>query len=116
LRASAAGGGTWRTIRSNSGARLSLGLARSSVAQPFLPLTLELGSWAWVRKNPRQLTAARGWFDPIVPHRVRRTLRRHLPLFDLLQRASAAPHAWSEPDPAARAALERDAFARWYGR
>ena len=33
-----AGSGTWRTIRSNRGASVSLGLAMSSVAQPFLPL------------------------------------------------------------------------------
>ena len=38
LRCSALGGGTCSTMRSNRGARLSLGLARSMVAQPFLPL------------------------------------------------------------------------------
>ena len=36
-RAAALGSGTWRTIRSNSGARVSLGRLMSSVAQPFLP-------------------------------------------------------------------------------
>ena len=33
----AAGAGTWRTIRSNRGARSAFGLAMSRVAQPFLP-------------------------------------------------------------------------------
>ena len=37
VRLLASGGGTWRTIRSNRGARLSFGLLMSRVAQPFLP-------------------------------------------------------------------------------
>lgn len=49
------------------------------------------------------------------PHRLQRTLRRHLALFDVLQRASAAPEAWSGHDAPTRAAMTRAAFARWYG-
>jgi hypothetical protein len=89
---------------------------RERESQPFLPLTLELGSWLWIKKNPRQLVRSLGWFDPVRPHRLQRTLRRHLALFDVLQRASATPSAWSGHDPAVRAEMTRAAFARWYGK
>ncbi len=59
----------------------------------FLPLTLELGSWSWVKKNPRQLFSRQGWFNPIKPHRLRRTLRRHLSLLDFLQPEWIDPRA-----------------------
>lgn len=61
----------------------------------FLPLTLEMGSWLWVRKNPRQLFSPVGPFNPILPHRLRRVLRRHLPLIDFLQRAVHNAEAWT---------------------
>jgi hypothetical protein len=60
----------------------------------LLPLTLEMGSWAWVRKNPMQGLSSVGRFNPIVPHRHRRTLRRHLPLLDFLMHAAASHRAW----------------------
>jgi len=78
----------------------------------FLPLTLELGSWAWVKKNPRQALRAIGSFHPVLPHRLRRTLRRHMPLFDVLLRATAAPEAWTSTS--ARDELARAAFECWY--
>jgi hypothetical protein len=59
-----------------------------------LPLTLEMGSWAWVRKNPLQGLSAFGRFNPIKPHRHRRTLRRHLPLLDFLLHATASYRTW----------------------
>jgi hypothetical protein len=55
--------------------------------QGFLPLTLEMGSWNWVKKNPIQLLSYLGPYNPIKPHRQKRTLRRHLLLFDFLIRA-----------------------------
>lgn len=61
----------------------------------MVQLTLEMGSWSWVRKNPRQLLSRFGSFDPMVPHRRRPTLRRHLALLDLLWRAVLSPDAWS---------------------
>jgi predicted deacylase len=70
---------------------------RTSGGGVFLPLTLEMGSWAWVRKNPLQILSALGRFNPIKPHRHRRTLRRHLPLFDLLLHAVASHTAWLPP-------------------
>lgn len=60
----------------------------------FLPLTLEMGSWLWVRKNPMQLFQPAGLFNPVVPHRRRRILRQHLLWFDFLLRAVSSYRAW----------------------
>lgn len=60
----------------------------------LLPLTLEMGSWSWVRKNPLQGLSSLGRFNPIKPHRHRRTLRRHLPLLDFLHHAAASYGRW----------------------
>lgn len=79
----------------------------------FLPLTLEMGSWLWVRKNPIQLSSIWGGFNPTVPHRLRRTLRRHLPLFDLLLHAIASPSAWIVACDAERSAREHEAYLSW---
>jgi hypothetical protein len=61
----------------------------------LLPLTLEMGSWTWVRKNPLQVLSSLGRFNPTKPHRHRRTLRRHLPLLDFLLHATASYRAWA---------------------
>jgi hypothetical protein len=79
----------------------------------FVPLTLEMGSWAWVRKNPRQLWSIDGSFNPVLPHRLKRTLRRHLPLFDLLLHAIRSHDAWLAPDAHERVAREHEAFSTW---
>jgi Zinc carboxypeptidase len=79
----------------------------------FVPLTLEMGSWAWVRKNPWQLWSLDGGFNPVLPHRVKRTLRRHLPLFDLLLHAIASHEAWVAADDDVRARREHEAFTTW---
>lgn len=50
----------------------------------FLPLTLEMGSWNWLKKAPWQALSKLGWFHPIAPHRVQRVCRRHLTLLDFL--------------------------------
>ncbi|HTR53389.1 MAG TPA: DUF2817 domain-containing protein [Kofleriaceae bacterium] len=60
----------------------------------LLPLTLEMGSWNWVRKNPLQGLSSLGRFNPITPHRHRRTLRRHLPLLEFLFHAAVSHAAW----------------------
>ena len=60
----------------------------------FLPWTLEMGSWLWVRKNPLQLFSSMGVFNPVKIHRYRRTLRRHLPLIDFLLRATKNHKEW----------------------
>jgi hypothetical protein len=79
----------------------------------FLPLTLEMGSWLWVKKNPRQLFSRLGAFNPQIAHREQRVLRRHLPLLDFLLRAAASYAQWL-PAGAAREAQRRAALARWY--
>ncbi|WP_394199845.1 DUF2817 domain-containing protein [Shewanella waksmanii] len=57
---------------------------------PFIPLTLEMGSWAWVRKNPRQMFNFPGYFNPQKPHRHDRILRRHLILMQFLMESAYA--------------------------
>lgn len=79
----------------------------------FVPLTLEMGSWLWVRKNPAQLGSVWGGFNPLVPHRLRRTLRRHLPLFDLLVHAVRSPQAWLVEHEVERTERERQAYLSW---
>ena len=41
---------------------------------------MEMGSWTWVKKNPRQFFSLLGIFNPLIQHRQLRVLRRHLPL------------------------------------
>ncbi len=60
----------------------------------FLPLTLEMGSWRWIRMNPLQLRNALGLFHPIKPHRTSRVLRGHLILMDFLLRAVFSYKKW----------------------
>ena len=79
----------------------------------FLPLTLEMGSWLWVKKNPRQLFSRHGLFNPHLPHREQRVLRRHLPLLDFMLRAAAGHASWL-PQGADRARHEKAAHQRWY--
>jgi hypothetical protein len=80
----------------------------------FLPLTLEMGSWLWVKKNPRQLFSRDGIFNPLIAHRQQRVLRRHLPLLDFTFRAAASSARWlpgGDEQERHRAAAQ----ARWYG-
>lgn len=89
-----------------------------AVAQPgrmFLPLTLEMGSWLWVKKNPRQLFSRHGIFNPLIEHRQQRVLRRHVGMLDFLSRAAASHERWL-PREAARQQLEQQARVRWYAR
>lgn len=60
----------------------------------LLPLTLEMGSWLWVKKRPRQLFSFAGLFNPTVPHRHARVLRGHLVLIDFLLAACRNHHQW----------------------
>jgi hypothetical protein len=82
----------------------------------FIPLCLEMGSWHWVRKNPRQLFTSMGIFNPILPHRLKRTQRRHLILFDFLLRAINSGDHWAHLAPGERAHLQRKARETWYQR
>lgn len=62
--------------------------------QVFIPWTLEMGSWIWIRKNPPQIFSALGPFNPVKPHRHRRTMRRHIALMDFFMRAVLNPQSW----------------------
>jgi len=79
----------------------------------FLPFTLEMGSWLWVKKNPRQLLSLFGLFNPILPHRLTRVLRRHLTLFDFLLHATASHQQWL-PSQSTRKNYQAQGLERWY--
>jgi hypothetical protein len=79
----------------------------------LLPLTLEMGSWLWVRKNLRQAFTRHGLFNPLIEHRQQRVLRRHAALLDFVMRA-AHGHARWRPGDAARDSLRQRALERWY--
>lgn len=80
----------------------------------FLPLTLEMGSWLWVKKNPRQLFSRQGLFNPGSGHRLQRILRRHLLWLDFLARAAGGWQSWL-PQGDARLRHKKAAMAEWYG-
>ncbi|WP_088278644.1 M14 family zinc carboxypeptidase [Ideonella sp. A 288] len=79
----------------------------------LLPLTLEMGSWLWVKKNPRQMFSRHGIFNPLIEHRRQRVLRRHVGLLDFLMRAAYSHGRWRPSGPD-RPALRERALARWY--
>ena len=71
-------------------------LARATdVCPPYVPWTLEMGSWAWVRKNPKQALSLLGPFNPVLSHRYRRTMRRHLMLFEIMWAAVRNFSSWA---------------------
>ncbi len=80
----------------------------------FLPLTLEMGSWTWVRKNPLQIFSKHGAFNPIKEHRIKRTYRRHHLLFDFLLKAINSHEVWSKLDGGLRLKHEQLGLKRWY--
>ncbi|HSI56820.1 MAG TPA: M14 family zinc carboxypeptidase [Ideonella sp.] len=94
-------------------------LYRQAVAQQpgriFLPLTLEMGSWIWVKKNPRQMFSRHGIFNPLIEHRRQRVLRRHIGWLDFIARAAAGCRHWL-PTGANRALQQELAHKRWYQR
>lgn len=89
--------------------------ARDHAPNLFMPLTLEMGSWLWIKKNPLQLFGRLGMFNPIEPHRIRRILRQHLTLFDFLVRAALSHQRW-RPREEERASLFESAVAYWLSR
>ncbi len=80
----------------------------------FIPLTLEMGSWNWVRKNPLQIFSKQGIFNPMKKHRIKRTYRRHHLLFDFLLKATYSQAAWTNQDQHSRLRSETLAMERWY--
>ncbi|SMF05205.1 M14 family zinc carboxypeptidase [Pseudobacteriovorax antillogorgiicola] len=80
----------------------------------FVPLCLEMGSWHWIRKNPRQVFSALGIFNPVLPHRLKRTQRRHLLLFDFLLKAVNSGDSWANLTPGQKIHLQKKATHIWY--
>ena len=85
----------------------------ASTERIFLPLTLEMGSWIWVKKNPRQLFSRDGMFNPHIVHRQQRVLRRHVPLLDFFARATGSYQRWL-PLEIHREQHRRRAMQAWY--
>jgi hypothetical protein len=81
----------------------------------FIPFCLEMGSWLWVKKNLRQVFSLMGVFNPIAQHRLQRTLRRHVNLFDFLVRAVGAGEAWARLSEFEKKRLNKVALEVWYG-
>jgi Zinc carboxypeptidase len=79
----------------------------------FLPFTLEMGSWLWVKKNPRQMLSLRGMFNPTVEHRFHRVLRRHAVWLDFMMRAACGYENWLARG-SRRLRLQEQAVRRWY--
>lgn len=87
---------------------------KRSMSSVLLPLTLEMGSWNWIKKHPVQLFRFSGLFNPIVPHRQRRVLRRHVMLFDFLCSAAIAHQSWI-PKKKQKLQMHQAAKQYWYG-
>jgi hypothetical protein len=79
----------------------------------FIPLTLEMGSWMWVRKSPGQALKLLGMFNPLVPHRHQRALRRHFTFMDFLLRAVISHDRW-RPTAEERPRVLETALGYWY--
>jgi hypothetical protein len=82
----------------------------------FLPLTLEMGSWLWLRKNPMHLFQRYGLFHPLSPHRQQRILRRHFTLFDFLFRSLLYAQQWAHLSAAQKQENDNKAHALWYAK
>ncbi len=62
----------------------------------YIPWTIEMGSWSWVRKNPRQILTFEGLFNPIKNHRYERAMRRHFILIDYFYKFIRNKEAWAK--------------------
>ncbi len=90
-------------------------LAAAPVAREriFLPITLEMGSWRWIRKAPRQALSRPGFFNPLPQDRAERVKRNHAPLLSFLCEAARRYCDWL-PTGAERARREQAALAAWF--
>ena len=78
----------------------------------FIPLTLEMGSWNWIKKNPLQIFQATGIFHPIQPHRIKRVLRQHHVLMEFLIKATRSHQNWNNQDN--QTEDHENAITLWY--
>jgi hypothetical protein len=79
----------------------------------FFPLTLELGSWKWVRKNPKQIFNVIGVFNPVLPHRRARVLRDQKTFMDFLHRA-VMTRDWIDLTPEQKQIWKFESLNLWY--
>jgi hypothetical protein len=86
----------------------------STSGRVFLPLTLEMGAWRWIRKNPRQLLTRLGMFNPLPAGRLNRVRRNHFYWLDFLCRTAYAWREWL-PSGDDRVLHEQMAMATWFG-
>ena len=93
---------------------LYLELKKRNPEVVFIPLTLEMGSWSWVRKNPLQLFSKQGIFNPVKAHRLKRTYRRHHLLYDFLIKAIHSHTVWSQMDSLVKNNYYNAGLVRWY--
>jgi len=91
-----------------------LKLREQNPSSVYLPLTLEMGSWIWVKKNPLQLFSKQGIFNPVKEHRLKRTYRRHNLLFDFLLKSLYSHDVWSIQDSTIRQKHIQSAKDLWY--
>ncbi|MDD2658218.1 MAG: DUF2817 domain-containing protein [Methylococcales bacterium] len=89
-------------------------IQRFSSDRLFLPLTLEMGSWLWLRKNPTHLFSRHGLFHPLSPHRQQRVFRRHFLLFDFLHRSLLYPEKWASLEHQQKVNYTKKAQEFWY--
>lgn len=80
----------------------------------FIPFTLELGSWLWVKKNPSQLFSLLGPFNPQQRHRYQRILRRHITLIEFLWKAVLSPKSWVDQSESQELEMKSKAINLWY--
>lgn len=81
---------------------------------PFLPLTLEMGSWLWIRQYPHRYLHRLDIFNPLEPLLHKRILRQHLVWFDFLLRAVASNEQWRPTAAQSRDALRQAAKRYWW--
>lgn len=86
---------------------------KSKTEEFLFPLTLELGSWKWIRKNPKQIFDVIGVFNPILPHRRARVLRDQKTFMDFLHRAILSSE-WTNLKPEQRQIWKFEALNLWY--
>lgn len=79
----------------------------------FLPLTLEMGSWRWIRKSPRQILSRLGLFNPLPADRLERVRRNHLLWMGFLVRAACTWRDWL-PRDGERTRHEDAGLRQWF--
>lgn len=107
-------GDMWDYLYKTYGRGKNSGDKDSGKATCFLPLTLEMGSWAWVKKKPSQLFSLNGLFNPLVHHREKRVLRTHLTFFDFLRNAALSYENWLPNNIESSKQLTQMANSLWY--